>query len=77
MVCNIHVFYLAFEPAMAQPSMASIAEVFSCTVGQKPSKAKYYLDDIVEVMKMLQGLAAASDVETKSLSTQVAFENFL
>jgi trehalose 6-phosphate synthase/phosphatase len=62
---------------MAQPSMASIFKVFSCIVGQKPSKEKYYLDDTVEVMKMLQGLAAASDVATKSLSTQVAFENFL
>ena len=61
--------------AMAQPSMASIVEVFACTVYQKPSKAKYYLDDTVEVMRMLHGLATASDVATKSLSTQVAFES--
>jgi trehalose 6-phosphate synthase/phosphatase len=37
------------------------AEVFTCTVGQKPSKAKYYLDDTIEVIKILQGLASASD----------------
>lgn len=33
------------------------AQVFACTVGQKPSKAKYYLDDTIEVMQLLNGLA--------------------
>lgn len=37
-----------------------LAEVFACTVGQKPSKAKYYLEDTVEVLKMLQGLSTPS-----------------
>ena len=41
--------FASIASAMAQPSMASIVEVFACTVGQKPSKAKYYLDDTVEV----------------------------
>lgn len=31
--------------------------IFACTVGQKPSKAKYYLDDTSEVLCMLQSLA--------------------
>ncbi|XP_057953810.1 probable alpha,alpha-trehalose-phosphate synthase [UDP-forming] 7 [Malania oleifera] len=35
--------------------------VFACTVGQKPSKAKYYLDDTAEVIIMLESLAEASD----------------
>ncbi|KAJ0986367.1 hypothetical protein J5N97_004723 [Dioscorea zingiberensis] len=35
--------------------------VFACTVGQKPSKAKYYLDDTSDVINMLQGLAEASE----------------
>ncbi|KAF9672478.1 hypothetical protein SADUNF_Sadunf11G0046400 [Salix dunnii] len=35
--------------------------VFACTVGQKPSKAKYYLDDTSDVINMLQALAEASD----------------
>jgi trehalose 6-phosphate synthase/phosphatase len=39
---------------------ASNAEVFACTVGKKPSMARYYLDDTVDVMKMLQGLADVS-----------------
>ncbi|KAJ6923548.1 hypothetical protein NC652_017009 [Populus alba x Populus x berolinensis] len=42
------------------PSIPPIAEVFACTVGHKPSKAKYYLDDTPEVIKLLQGLATAS-----------------
>lgn len=36
-------------------------EIFACTVGRKPSKAKYYLDDTVDVVRLLSGLANASD----------------
>ncbi|XP_078429241.1 trehalose-phosphatase/synthase 7 [Wolffia australiana] len=36
------------------------ASVFACTVGQKPSKAKYYLDDTHEVLSTLRALADAS-----------------
>ncbi|OAY62896.1 putative alpha,alpha-trehalose-phosphate synthase (UDP-forming) 7 [Ananas comosus] len=31
--------------------------LFACTVGQKPSKAKYYLDDTADVLNMLGALA--------------------
>ncbi|XP_044471921.1 probable alpha,alpha-trehalose-phosphate synthase [UDP-forming] 11 [Mangifera indica] len=44
--------------AVANPSLPSIAEVFACTVGQKPSMAKYYLDDTSEVINLLKSLAA-------------------
>ncbi|XP_010245192.1 PREDICTED: alpha,alpha-trehalose-phosphate synthase [UDP-forming] 5-like [Nelumbo nucifera] len=47
--------------AMTGPSLSPVAEVFACTVGQKPSKAKYYLEDTTEIVRMLQGLATASD----------------
>ncbi|GAY34803.1 hypothetical protein CUMW_013430 [Citrus unshiu] len=40
--------------------LSSNASVFACTVGQKPSKAKYYLDDAAEVVTMLEALAEAS-----------------
>ncbi len=53
-----------FESIESLMNDAPSAEVFACTVGQKPSKAKYYLDDTVEVIKMLQGLASASDPST-------------
>lgn len=42
-------------------SPIAFAEVFACTVGQKPSKAKYYLDDTPMVITMLKWLASASD----------------
>lgn len=40
----------------AQPS----SEIFACTVGRKPSKAKYFLDEVSDVVKLLQGLANTS-----------------
>ncbi|MCI04607.1 alphaalpha-trehalose-phosphate synthase [Trifolium medium] len=45
----------------ARASLSPIADVFPCTVGQKPSKAKYYLEDTSEILRMLQGLANASE----------------
>ncbi|KAJ8761972.1 hypothetical protein K2173_006574 [Erythroxylum novogranatense] len=41
-------------------TLSSSTSVFACTVGQKPSKAKYYLDDTTEVINMLEALAEAS-----------------
>lgn len=59
------------------PSLPAISEVFACTVGQKPSKAKYYLDDTVDVIKLLQGLANASIQPPKYTHSQVSFEGSL
>lgn len=39
--------------------------LYACPVGQKPSKAKYYLDDTNDVLNMLEALADASE-ETDS-----------
>ncbi|XP_044489523.1 alpha,alpha-trehalose-phosphate synthase [UDP-forming] 6-like isoform X2 [Mangifera indica] len=47
--------------SMAGPSIAPKAEVFACTVGRKPSKAKYYLDDTVEIVRLMQGLASVTE----------------
>jgi trehalose 6-phosphate synthase/phosphatase len=38
------------------PMISEIAEVFACTVGNKPSMAKYYLNDTDEVLQMLKAL---------------------
>ncbi|KAJ8772947.1 hypothetical protein K2173_028124 [Erythroxylum novogranatense] len=43
-------------------SLPSAPEIFACTVGQKPSKARYYLDDTTDVLALLQGLSAASSL---------------
>lgn len=50
------------------PSLSPVAEVFACTVGQKPSKAKYYLEDTTEILRMLQGLANASEQAARNAS---------
>ena len=41
--------------------VAANTPVFACTVGQKPSKARYYLDDTSDVVNMLGALADVSD----------------
>jgi len=37
--------------------------VFACTVGQKPSKAKYFLDDVQDVLALMHSLAKESDTK--------------
>ncbi|XP_023923145.1 alpha,alpha-trehalose-phosphate synthase [UDP-forming] 5 [Quercus suber] len=51
----------------ARDSLSPVAEVFACTVGQKPSKAKYYLEDTTEIVRMLQGLANASEQAARNI----------
>ncbi|KAK4770166.1 hypothetical protein SAY87_030698 [Trapa incisa] len=46
--------------AVSRNILSSKTVVFACTVGQKPSKATYYLDDPAEVISMLDSLAEAS-----------------
>lgn len=63
--------------AMISPSPAfpETAQIFPCTVGNKPSLAKYYLDDPADVVKMLQGL---TDSPTQQQPRPpVSFENSL
>lgn len=58
--------------AVSGPSLSPVAEVFACTVGQKPSKARYYLEDTTEIVRMLQGLATASDQLLRNASPQIS-----
>ena len=46
--------------SIVDATVAPSVEIFACTVGRKPSKAKYYLEDIGDVIHMLEGLAEAS-----------------
>ncbi|XP_020272721.1 probable alpha,alpha-trehalose-phosphate synthase [UDP-forming] 7 [Asparagus officinalis] len=54
--------------------VASNTSVFACTVGQKPSKARYYLDDPSDVISMLGALADVTDPSspTPEPSSQVS-----
>lgn len=57
-------------------SLQTMPEIFACTVGRKPSKAKYYLDDVGDVIKVLQGLARSSCPKSWSPSlARIAFES--
>ncbi|CAL9211340.1 alpha,alpha-trehalose-phosphate synthase [UDP-forming] 6 isoform X1 [Musa acuminata AAA Group] len=60
--------------SIASTSLTPTAEVFACTVGQKPSKAKYYLDDTAEIVRLMQGLATVSE---QALRTQQSLQNGL
>ncbi|KAL8532639.1 hypothetical protein ACS0TY_009012 [Phlomoides rotata] len=59
-------------------SLPSSPETFACTVGQKPSNAKYYLNESGDVVKLLQCLASSSDPEPPLYPAefQVAFDHF-
>lgn len=46
---------------VSSPSLPAVPEIFACTVGRKPSKAKYYVDDTVDVVDMLKGLASGEN----------------
>ncbi|KAJ6738322.1 TREHALOSE-6-PHOSPHATE SYNTHASE [Salix koriyanagi] len=50
----------SIDNAIASGILNSSKSVFACTVGQKPSKAKYYLDDTADVINMLEALEEAS-----------------
>lgn len=67
-----------FESIASNSSLHAIPEIFACTVGQKPSKARYYLDDTADVLMLLQGLAAVSSLKSRyNAETQVSFENVI
>lgn len=58
------------------PPLPAAPEVFACTVGSKPSKAKYYLDDSADVIRMLKGLATASNPRPRHpTQVKVSFES--
>lgn len=61
------------------PSCSVTPEIFACTVGQKPSKAKYYLNGVSGVLRLLQGLAGASCPKARCVppQSQVSFESFV
>lgn len=62
--------------AYSHPSLPSMPEIFACTVGQKPSKAKYYLDDSVDVLALLEGLASSAIPKTRfHTETEVSFHH--
>ncbi|KAK6133611.1 hypothetical protein DH2020_032641 [Rehmannia glutinosa] len=61
---------------VSSSSLSALPEIFACTVGQKPSKAKYYLDDTADVVRLLRGLANASNPKPRQTAHfQVSFDS--
>ena len=54
--CSDEVMFETIEVKVLNQLLAT-AKFFPCSVGMKLSKAKYFLGDTDEVMKLLQGLA--------------------
>lgn len=52
----------------------TVPEVFACTVGQKPSKAKYYVEDTSEVIRLLAGISSFPTQKHKMTHSLVSFE---
>lgn len=62
--------------SVSNPSLPVAPEIFACTVGRKPSKARYYLDDTADVLKLLKGLATATISKPRCLpEIKVSFES--
>ncbi|GMH16800.1 hypothetical protein Nepgr_018641 [Nepenthes gracilis] len=63
--------YISSKASSPSPMVAP--KTFACTVGQKPTKAKYYLNDTARVMELLQGLASAKSGNDEQI--QLSFEH--
>jgi trehalose 6-phosphate synthase/phosphatase len=48
---------LLLLPPLLLPLFLSVPQVFACVVGQRPSKAKFYVNDTNEVVELLAKLA--------------------
>lgn len=57
------------------PEIPKIIELFACTVGNKPSMAKYYLEDTTDVLKMLRSLADVGQPRPGSSQSYISFED--
>ena len=51
---------------MHRPDKRAHAQVFACTVGQKPSKAPFYVNDPAEVLSILGRLIAPAASSPRS-----------
>ncbi|KAH9616813.1 hypothetical protein KSS87_007566 [Heliosperma pusillum] len=54
------------DNALSRNILSPNASVFACTVGQKPSKAQYFVNDTAEVRLVLESLAEFSDLSSSA-----------
>lgn len=65
--------------SVSNGSLPATAEIFACTVGQKPSTAKYYVETSGEAVKLLELLGKGPDqpkpfMESTKYDRREAFE---
>lgn len=68
--------------SVSNGSLPGTAEIFACTVGQKPSTAKYYVETSKEAVKLLELLGRGPDQskpssELTNYDHKEAFEGFV
>lgn len=52
--------FKSIDSMTSSSAFPAVPEVFACSVGQKPSKAKYYVDNVGEVVRLLKNVAGIS-----------------
>lgn len=53
--------FQSINNATKKESSTAAPEVFACTVGQKPSSAKYYIDETSDVLLLLKALVQSQN----------------
>ncbi|GAA0150040.1 hypothetical protein LIER_09066 [Lithospermum erythrorhizon] len=52
-------------------SPSSVPDIFACTVGQKPSKAKYFLNNTSDVLELLEALASLTSKPCNTIQSEL------
>uniref|UniRef100_A0A0E0ERP8 Uncharacterized protein n=1 Tax=Oryza meridionalis TaxID=40149 RepID=A0A0E0ERP8_9ORYZ len=67
----------SINEAVSRSVFPTAPDVFACSVGQKASKAKYYVDACSEVIRLLKGVTAITPRREVISQSQVTFRDIL
>jgi trehalose 6-phosphate synthase/phosphatase len=67
----------SINEAVSRSVFPTAPDVFACSVGQKASKAKYYVDGCSEVIRLLKGVTAITPRREVISQSQVTFRDIL
>lgn len=63
--------FATIQTEASRETVSSRPEIFACTVGCKTSKARYYVDNYMDVLKLLAQLARKFPFEATQASSSV------
>uniref|UniRef100_A0A0E0AVB3 alpha,alpha-trehalose-phosphate synthase (UDP-forming) n=1 Tax=Oryza glumipatula TaxID=40148 RepID=A0A0E0AVB3_9ORYZ len=69
--------FKSIDSMTSSSAFPAVPEVFACSVGQKPSKAKYYVDDAGEVVRLLKNVAGISSHREAVSHGRVTFRDVM